>query len=85
MQIHQAYKSIGYFAIPFASWEHGFNENFNSFLRKYVPKKKSIYTVDEEDITVIQNRLNNRPRKRLGLKSPSEVFHQSLKRVTLRT
>jgi IS30 family transposase len=34
---------------------------------------------------MIQNRLNNRPRKRLGFKTPSEVFHQSLKRVALRT
>jgi IS30 family transposase len=42
-------------------------------------------TVDEEEITMIQNRLNNRPRKRLGFKTPSEVFHQSLKRVGLRT
>jgi hypothetical protein len=29
--------------------------------------------------------LNNRPRKRLGFKTPAEVFHQSLKRVVLRT
>jgi hypothetical protein len=28
--------------------------------------------------------LNNRPRKRLGFKTPAEVFHQSLKRVALR-
>jgi IS30 family transposase len=39
--------------------------------------------VDEEGITVIQNRLKNRPRKRLGFKTPSEVLHQSLKRVAL--
>ena len=42
-------------------------------------------TVDEEEITMIQNRLNNRPRKRLGFKTPLEVFHQSLKRVALQT
>jgi len=42
-------------------------------------------TVDEEEITMIQNRLISRPRKRLGFKTPSEVFHQSLKRVALRT
>jgi IS30 family transposase len=42
-------------------------------------------TVDEDEFTMIQNRLNNRPRKRLGFKTPSEEFHQSLKRVALRT
>jgi IS30 family transposase len=41
-------------------------------------------TVTKEEITMIENRLNNRPRKRLGLKTPAEVFHQSLKRVALR-
>jgi IS30 family transposase len=85
IQIDQALKSTGYFARPFTSWERGSNENFNGLLRQYVPKKRSMNTVDEEEITMIQNRLNNRPRKRLGFKSPSEVFHQSLKRVALLT
>ena len=85
IQIDQALKSTGYFARPFASWERGSNENFNGLLRQYVPKKRSMNTVDEEEITMIQNRLNNRPRKRLGFKTPAEVFHQSLKRVALRT
>jgi IS30 family transposase len=85
IQIDQTLKSTGYFARPFASWERGSNENFNGLLRQYVPKKRSMNTVDEEEITMIQNRLNNRPRKRLGFKTPSEVFHQSLKRVALRT
>jgi IS30 family transposase len=42
-------------------------------------------TLSDEEIRMIQNRLNNRPRKRLGFKTPAEVFHQSLKRVALRT
>ena len=66
-------------------WERGSNENFNGLLRQYVPKKRSMNTVDEEEITMIQNRLNNRPRKRLGFKTLSELFHQSLKPVVLRT
>ena len=41
-------------------------------------------TVDEEEIKMIQNRLNNRPRKRLGFITPAEVFHQLLSRVALR-
>ena len=34
-------------------------------------------TVSNKEIRMIQNRLNNRPRKRLGFKTPAEVFHQS--------
>ena len=85
IQIDQALNSTGYFARPFASWERGSNENFNGLLRQYVPKKRSLNTVTEDEITMIQNRLNNRPRKRLGFKTPAEVFNQSLKRVALRT
>jgi IS30 family transposase len=85
IQIDQALNSTSYFARPFASWERGSNENFNGLLRQYVPKKRSLNTVTEDEITMIQNRLNNRPRKRLGFKTPAEVFNQSLKRVALRT
>ena len=77
-------QSTTYFARPFASWERGSNENFNGLLRQYIPKKRSVSTVSDEGIKMIQNRLNNRPRKRLGFKTPAEVFHQSLKRVALR-
>ena len=40
-------------------------------------------TVSDEKIRMIQNRLNNTPRKRLGFKTLAEVFHQSLVRVAL--
>jgi IS30 family transposase len=83
--IDQELNSTAYFARPFASWERGSNENLNGLLRQYIPKKRAISTVSDEEIRMIQNRLNNRPRKRLGFKTPAEVFHQSLKRVALRT
>ena len=83
--IDQELNSTAYFARPFASWERGSNENLNGLLRQYSPKKRAMSTVNDEEIRMIQNRLNNRPRKRLGFKTPAEVFHQSLKRVALRT
>ena len=83
--IDQQLQSTAYFARPFASWERGSNENLNGLLRQYVPKKRAISTVTDEEIRMIQNRLNHRPRKRLGFKTPAEVFHQSLERVALRT
>jgi IS30 family transposase len=83
--IDQQLRSTAYFARPFTSWERGSNENLNGLLRQYIPKKRAMSTVSDEEIRMIQNRLNNRPRKRLGFKTPSEVFHESLKRVALRT
>lgn len=82
-KIDEALGSTSYFARPFASWERGSNENFNGLLRQYVPKKRSMESITDEEIRMIENRLNNRPRKRLGFRTPSEVFHQSLRRVAL--
>ena len=83
-KIDAALGSTSYFARPFASWERGSNENFNGLLRQYVPKKRAMESITDEEIRMIENRLNNRPRKRLGFRTPSEVFHQSLSRVALR-
>ena len=75
--IEEALKSTGYFARPFGSWERGSNENFNSLLRQYVPRKRPMKNINGKEIKMIENRLNNRPRKRLGFRTPAEVFHQS--------
>ena len=83
-EIDKALGTTGYFARPFASWERGSNENFNGLLRQYVPKKRQMASITNEEIKMIENRLNNRPRKRLGFRTPAEVFHQSLSRVALR-
>jgi IS30 family transposase len=82
--IDEALGSKGYYARPFAGWERGSNENFNGLLRQYVPKKRHMASVTNEKIKMIENGLNNRPRKRLGFRTPAEVFHQSLSHVGLR-
>jgi IS30 family transposase len=83
--IDQELNSTAYFPRPFTSWKCGSNENLNGLLRQYIPKKRAMSTVSYEEIRMIQHRLNKRPRKRLGFKTPAEVLHQSLKRVALRT
>ncbi len=83
-RIDTALQSTTYFADPFASWQRGSNENFNGLLRQYIPKKRSLSTVTDQELRMIQDRLNNRPRKRLGFRTPHEVFMQSLNRVALR-
>ena len=83
-EIDEALGSTGYFARPFASWERVSNENFNGLLRQYMLKKRPMTNMTDEEIKMIENRLNNRPRKRLGYKTPAEVFHQSLSGAALR-
>ena len=84
-RIDEALGSTTYFADPFSSWQRGSNENFNGLLRQYIPKKRPLSTVTDEELKMIERRLNNRPRKRLGFKTPNQVFHESLNRVALHT
>jgi IS30 family transposase len=63
-----------YFAHPYASWERGINENTNGLIRQYFPKGTDFSKVSDADIQHAMNRLNNRPRKTRGGKSPNELF-----------
>jgi IS30 family transposase len=63
-----------YFATPYHSWERGSNENFNGLLRQYLPKRKSQAHITQRNCDAIAKKLNTRPRKRLGYKTPEEVF-----------
>lgn len=66
-----------YFANPYASWERGTNENTNGLIRRYLPKKTDFRNVDNRQLKSIQSKLNNRPRKVLGFKTPLEVLEQN--------
>jgi len=65
-----------YFAQPYHSWERGLNENTNGLIRQYFPKGTNLRNVTEEQLNFVMNRLNNRPRKTLGFKTPNEVFYR---------
>jgi IS30 family transposase len=43
-----------YFADPYCSWKRGSNENFNGLLRQYIPKKRRMEIVTDEELTVIE-------------------------------
>jgi IS30 family transposase len=63
-----------YFAHPYASWERGLNENTNGLVRQYFPKKFDFAKFSAKDLQQVEDRLNNRPRKTLGFRTPNEVF-----------
>lgn len=66
-----------YFAKPYHSWERGLNENTNGLVRQYFPKKVPFDKLTEHDLQRVARKLNNRPRKCLGYKTPIEVFRRS--------
>jgi IS30 family transposase len=66
-----------YFARPYRSWERGSNENANGLLRQYLPKGVSMAGLSQHRCNVIARKLNTRPRKRLGYRTPLECFNGS--------
>lgn len=64
----------GYFAHPYHSWERGLNENTNGLIRQFFPKGKDLSEVTDSAVQAVMNKLNNRPRKCLGFKTPNQVF-----------
>jgi len=64
-----------YFARPYHSWERGANENANGLLRQYFPKTTNFLQISQAALQDAIDRLNHRPRRCLGYRTPYEVFH----------
>ena len=72
-----AYKDMGvavFFADPGRPRQRSRNENTNGLIRQYVPKGARLSTFSPAKIQRIEERLNHRPRKTLGYKTPHEVL-----------
>ncbi|WP_245547492.1 IS30 family transposase [Nocardia brevicatena] len=63
-----------FFAAPRSPWQRGTNENTNKLLRQYLPKKTNLATFSQTELDTIADRLNNRPRKCLGFRTPAEAL-----------
>jgi len=70
-----------YFAHPYTSWERPQNERHNGLIRRYVPKGVSIEKFSDQDILVFADELNGRPRRKLGYRTPEELFEAFLDKV----
>ena len=67
-----------YFLSRVRSWERGANENMNGLIRQYIPKGTDFSGITDEFVAWVENKLNNRPRKRLGYLTPNEKFNSIL-------
>lgn len=72
-----------YFSHPHSPWERGTNENTNGLIRQYFPKGCDLSVVTRKQVQHVMDRLNHRPRKRLGFKTPHQLFFQSLRRSNI--
>ena len=67
-----------YFAHPYSSYERGSNEQINGLVRHYLPKGTDFSKIPHTLVTLIQDKINRRPRKCLNFKAPSEVASNSV-------
>jgi IS30 family transposase len=64
-----------FFAKPYHSWQRGANENLNGLIRQYFPKKTDFSTISDHQVQMVEEKLNNRPRKRFNFESPLYMFN----------
>jgi IS30 family transposase len=77
--LERALDATVYFATPHHAWERGTNENTNGLIRQYLPKGSSLAGLTQATCHHIAAALNQRPRKRLGFRTPHEVYHSGLR------
>lgn len=65
-----------FFADPYSSYQRGSNEQVNGLIRRYLPKRTCFKYLTQEQLDEIVEKINNRPRKCLGYRTPNEVFKE---------
>ena len=66
-----------YFARPYHSWERGNDENASGLVRQHLPKGESRAGLSQQQCNAVARKLNTRPRKRPGFRTPLECCNES--------
>ena len=72
-EVSKELKAKGYFCAPYHSSEKGGVENFNGLVRQYFPKGSDFREISSSTHRRVEDEINQRPRKTLNYKSPSEL------------
>lgn len=73
-QVAQGVGAVTYFCDPYRSSQRGTNENTNGLIRQYYPKGTDFKKITDAELRRVVEKLNDRPRKRLGYRTPAQVF-----------
>jgi IS30 family transposase len=67
-----------YFCDPRSPWQRGSNENTNGLLRQCLPKATDLSGHSQAQLNRIALRLNTRPRKTLGFRTPATKLQEAV-------
>lgn len=81
VELRYDYNIDTFFCDSYKSWQKGGVENINGLIRQYLPRKANLGTITDNDIYVIQEKLNNRPRKNLNFLTPNEFIQREIATV----
>lgn len=81
--LHHETKVQSYFCDPYSSWQKGGVENINGLVREYFPKKSNLNDITDLQIQTIEDKLNDRPRKKLNYLTPNEVITSAISKMGL--
>lgn len=73
-EVEAEYELLAYFCDGYCSWQKGGVENTNGLIRQYLPRHINLEQISDEKIYEIQEKLNNRPRKKLGFFTPNQAY-----------
>jgi IS30 family transposase len=76
LELKEEYKLLTFFCDPYKAWQKGGVENVIGLVRQYLPKRTDLTEITQEQIQVIEDKLNNRPRKSLDFKTPNELLKE---------
>jgi IS30 family transposase len=83
VKIREEFDIETYFCDPYKSWQKGGVENCNKLIRQYFPKGTDFSKVTDEEIYTVQEKLNNRPRKKLNYKTPNQIIKEQIEGATV--
>lgn len=78
VRVNRILGTKSYFCEPFHSWEKGTIENTIGLIRRVFPKSTNFDCVTKKQLTALERRMNNRPRKRLNYSTPNQIFHRGV-------
>lgn len=78
IKVRDEYGVSTYFCDTYKSWQKGGVENSNGLIRQYLPRSINLDSMADKDIYEIQEKLNDRPRKKLGFSTPNEIINSFL-------